>query len=112
MISDDADIESLAEGFRLSQSYDSLHHFASESPWDINDVLEQTVGILKTLPEDRRLHEKGMLIIDDTLIEKYGKLMSAVGKLWDHSENRWLEYAHCLIGLCWADHRKLRYITV
>jgi SRSO17 transposase len=109
MVSDDADIEALASGYRLSQSYDSLHHFVSESPWDINDVLKHTVGVLKNLPHGQGLHEQGMLIIDDTLIEKYGKLMEAAGKLWDHSQGRYLNYAHCLVGLCWADHKKLRY---
>ena len=109
MISDHADIEALASGYRLAQSYDALHHFVSESPWDINDVLEQTVGVLKNLPDGQGLHEQGMLIIDDTLIEKYGRLMEAAGKLWDHSQGRYLNYAHCLVGLCWSDHKKLRY---
>jgi len=109
MISDHADIEALASGYRLSQSYDALHHFVSESPWEINDVLDHTVGVLKNLPDGQGLHEQGMLIIDDTLIEKYGKLMEAAGKLWDHSQGRYLNYAHCLVGLCWSDHKKLRY---
>jgi len=109
MVSNEANIEALASGYRLSQSYDSLHHFVSESPWDINDVLGFTVSILKNLPHGQSLHEQGMLIIDDTLIEKYGKLMEAAGKLWDHSQGRYLNYAHCLVGLCWSDHKKLRY---
>jgi hypothetical protein len=109
LVSNDADIESLAEGYRINQSYDNLHHFVADSPWEINHVLEQTVRTLKNLPDGQRLHELGMLIIDDTLIEKFGKLMEAAGKLWDHSQGRYLNYAHCLVGLCWADHRKLRY---
>lgn len=35
--------------------------------------------------------------------------MEAAGKLFDHSEGRYLEYARCLVGLCFADHKKLRY---
>ncbi|MBI3293226.1 MAG: IS701 family transposase [Deltaproteobacteria bacterium] len=109
MVSDHADIEALSEGYRLSQSYDALHHFVSDRPWEINDVLEQTVRVIKQLPDGQRFHEKGMLIIDDTIIEKFGKLMEAAGKLWDHSKGRYLPYAHCLVGLVWADHQKLRY---
>lgn len=108
-VSDEANVQSLAEGFRISQSYDSLHNFVSESPWDIDDVLEQTVRILKNLPDEERLTEEGILIIDDSLIEKYGKLMDLAGKLYDHSRQRYLDYAHCLVGLCWTDSRKLRY---
>lgn len=108
-VADEANIEALAEGYRLSQSYDALHHFVNGSPWEINDVLEQTVGVLKSLPPGQCVHDRGMLIIDDTLIEKYGKLMEAAGTLYDHSQGRYLSYAHCLVGLCWADHQKLRY---
>lgn len=109
LVADKANIEALAEGYRLSQSYDALHHFVSESPWEINDVLEQTVSVIKALSDNQGFHNKGMLIIDDTLIEKYGKLMEAAGKLYDHSQGRYLEFAHCLVGLCWADHQKRRY---
>lgn len=109
LLTDAGNIEALSEGYRMSQSYDALHHFVSEGTWDINDVLEQTIEVIKQLPDGQSFHDKGMLILDDTLIEKYGKMMEAVGKLWDHSESRYLEYAHCLVGLCWADHKKLRY---
>ena len=109
MVADEANIEALAEGYRLSQSYDRLHHFAAESPWEVNDVLEHTVSIIKALPYGQCFHDKGILIIDDTLIEKYGRLMESVGKLYDHSQGRYLKYAHCLVGLCWSDHKKLRY---
>lgn len=109
VISDEANIEALAEGFQLSQSYDALHHFVSEPAWDINHVLDHSVSLIKSLPDGQRFHEKGMLIIDDTLIEKFGKLMEGAGKLYDHAKGGYLEYAHCLVGLCWADHKKLRY---
>ena len=108
-VSDKADIQSLSEGYKISQSYDSLHNFVSESPWDINNVLEKTVSIIKNLPEGERFHEDGLLIIDDSLIEKFGKAMELAGKLYDHSQQRYLEFAHCLIGLCWTDSKKLRY---
>lgn len=35
--------------------------------------------------------------------------MAAVGKLYDHAEARYLEYAHCLLGLIYANHKQLRY---
>lgn len=109
MITDDANIEALSEGYRLSQSYDRLHHFVSVSPWDVNDVLSQTISIIKTLPPDRSFSADGALLIDDTLIEKFGEFMDGVGKLYDHSQSRYLEYAHCLVSLVYANHKELRY---
>lgn len=108
-VADEANIEALSEGYRLSQSYDRLHHFVSESPWDVNDVLSQTISIIKTLPTDRSFSEGGSLLIDDTLIEKFGEFMDGVGKLYDHSQSRYLEYAHCLVALIYANHKELRY---
>lgn len=109
MVTDKADIEALSEGYKAVQSYDRLHHFATEASWEINDVLERSASTIKQLPFGQRCHDNGMLIIDDSLIEKYGKAMAAVGKLWDHSQGRYLEYAHCLVGLIYADHKGLRY---
>lgn len=108
-VSNEANIEALSEGYRMSQSYDRLHHFVTESPWDVNDVLERNVSVIKELPTDRSFSEEGYLLIDDTLIEKFGEHMEAVGKLYDHAESRYLEYAHCLLGLIYANHKQLRY---
>lgn len=109
MITNKADIAALSEGYRMQQSYDRLHYFISESPWDINNVLEKTVSVIKQLPADRRFTTDGLLILDDTLIEKYGKTMEGSGKLWDHSQSRWLEHAHNLVGLVYGNHTGLRY---
>lgn len=109
LITNKADIAALSEGYRMSQSYDRLHYFISESPWEINDVLEKTVSVIKHLPADRTFSADGMLILDDTLIEKYGKAMEGTGKLWDHSDGRWLEHAHNLAGLVYGNHKALRY---
>lgn len=109
MVTNKADIAALSEGYRMQQSYDRLHYFVSESPWDINNVLEQTVSVIKQLPEDRTFRPNGMLILDDTLIEKYGKVMEGTGKLWDHAKSRWLDHAHNLVGLTYGDHKAIRY---
>jgi SRSO17 transposase len=109
MVSNEANLDALSEGYRAAQSYDRLHHFVSNASWDINDVLEKTVSVIKQMPTDRTFTPDGMLVIDDTLIEKYGKLMEGAGKLWDHSQSRWLPYAHNLVGLAYANHRHLRY---
>lgn len=109
IIEDKADIEALSQGYKAAQSYDRLHQFVQGSPWEINNVLEETVKIIKNLPEGQCFHGRGMLIIDDTLIEKCGKYIEEAGKLYDHAQGRYLEHAHCLVGLCWSDNQKLRY---
>ena len=76
----------------------------------MEDVLKTSISIIKHLPDQsKRFHSKGWLIIDDSLIEKFGKLMEAVSKQYDHSDNRYLKYAHCLVALVYADKNRNRY---
>jgi SRSO17 transposase len=65
-----------------------MHHFVSDSPWDVNDVLSRTITTIKALPSDRSFSADGSLLIDDTRIEKIGESMEVVVKLYDHSESR------------------------
>ncbi len=109
MITNKADIQALSEAYRMQQSYDLLHYFISESPWEINTVLEKRVSVIKPLPSERTFITERMLILDDTLIEKYGKFMEGTGKLWDHAKRQWLSHAHCLVGLVYGTHKQLRY---
>ncbi len=86
IINDRANIQALAQGFRKNGSYEGLHHFLSESYWDYEKILETSISVIKHLDEAHSFSEKGWLVIDDTLIEKYGKHMSAVGKFYNHSQ--------------------------
>jgi len=110
IINDEADIQALSEGFELGKHYDSLHHFLSESSWDIEEVFKASISVIKHLPDpSRRFSPKGYLIIDDSLIEKFGKFMEATSKLYDYNEKKYLEYAHCLVSLFYLDHHGNRY---
>jgi len=110
IINDQADISALSKGFEQGKHYDSLHHFTSESYWNMEDVLKTSISIIKHLPDQsKRFNSKGWLIIDDSLIEKFGKFMEAVSKQYDHCCNRYLQYAHCLVVLIYADKNGNRY---
>lgn len=110
IVNDQADIQALSSSFNLGKHYDSLHHFLSESSWDIEEVFRTSILMIKHLPDtSRSFSDKGYLLIDDTLIEKFGKFMEATGKLYDHNDGRFLDYAHCLVALIYVDCRGNRY---
>jgi len=109
IINDKANVQALAQGFRRNGGYDGLHHFLSESFWDYEKVLETSISVIKHLDETHSFSEKGWLVIDDTLIEKYGKYMEAVGKFYDHSKGCFIEYAHNLLLLLYVDNRGNSY---
>lgn len=110
IINDHADIDNLSKGFELGKHYDSLHHFVSESHWDIDEVMNTSVSVIKHLPDKNKcFNKKGWLIIDDSLIEKFGKFMEAISKQYDYSEQRYLKYSHCLVALTYIDKNNNRY---
>lgn len=109
IINDKANIRALAQGFRRGKSYDSLHHFLSEASWNYDKVIETSISVIKHLDEPFSFSEKGWLVIDDTLIEKYGKHIEATSKLYDHSKGCFLQYAHCLLLLLYVDHKGRKY---
>ncbi len=110
IVNDKADIQALSEGFELGKHCDSLHHFLSESFWDIEKVFATSISVIKHLPDlSRRFSPKGYFLIDDSLIEKFGQFMEVVGKLYDHSLGKYLEYAHCLVVLLYVEHHGNRY---
>ncbi len=110
MISDTFDIEALSKGFKVSQSYDALHHFVSEGDWSIDEVFNFNIGIIKQMPLDRTFTDDGILAIDDTLIEKFGKHIEGVSKQYDHAEGRYVQYAHNLLGLIYINPQEtIRY---
>lgn len=52
---------------------------------------------------------QGWLVIDDVIIDKSGKKIEMVGKLYDHAQGKYLDYAHCLVQLWYADSRGIGY---
>ena len=68
------------------ESYNRLHHFVSESPWDQDDVNQERIDHLMKQVETRA-HGKtgpiGFLIGDDTTNPKTGKKMAGFG--FNHS---------------------------
>ena len=55
--------------------------------------MESSISAIKHLDEPLSFSRYRMASVDDTLIEKYGKHIEAVGKLYDHSKGCFLQYA-------------------
>lgn len=86
------DIASNALGGR-SQS--SLNRFLHRRQWP------EAVDRLR-LDEHARGRKGGVLVLDDTLIEKAGREMEGTGWLFDHSQNRSV-WCHCYVTSMYSD---------
>jgi len=108
VIGKDKNILKISEFIDHASTYDNLHHFISNSKWDWKNITNKMVEMIK---ENKHLKPlpTGWLVIDDVLIDKTGKHIEKVGKFFDHSENKYLDYAHCLVQLWYTDARGIGY---
>lgn len=108
VIGEDKNILKISEFIDHSATYDNLHHFISNSNWDYRAITDKMVEVIKA---DKYLKPlpTGWLVIDDVLIDKTGKHIEMVGKFFDYSENKYLDYAHCLVQLWYVDARGVGY---
>lgn len=87
----------------IKQSRISMNRLMTECPWDTSKVNMERLEELQKHNETR-WSKDGILIIDDTIMEKEGKEIPYVGKFYDHSQNRFVD-GHCIVSTHYADHK-------
>ena len=66
-----------------------LNRFLTAADWDVTALNGARLDFLQQ-DADTRYHERGVIPIDNTLIDHDGKLIADVGWFWDHAEQRYL----------------------
>ena len=64
-----------------------LNRFVTQAPWDVEQLNERRLDWHQRDPQTR-YSERGMIPIDNTLVDHAGKLIEDVGYYWDHAEKR------------------------
>ena len=65
-----------------------LNRFLTEAPWD-EDALNEARIDWHQEDATTRFSERGVIAIDNVLIDHYGKTIEDVGYFWDHAEDRY-----------------------
>jgi hypothetical protein len=73
-----------------------LNRFMTEVEWDVQALNVARIEWLQQF-EDMKFHERGMIPLDDVLIEKSGKSIKDSGSFWDHSESRYMHAQDLII---------------
>jgi len=94
----------MAERFVEGVSQRGLNRFLTEYEWDAEELNLRRIKLLQDDPE-MRWHNKGVVLIDDSLIEKTGKLIPGAGRLYDHNSNSFV-HAQNIVTSHYADWRK------
>lgn len=87
----------------MKQSIRSMNRLMTEYPWDTGKINMERLEELQKHNETR-WSKYGIIIIDDTIMEKTGKDIPYVGKLYDHSEGRFVN-GHCIVSTHYADDK-------
>lgn len=64
-----------------------LNRFLNEAQWDVNELNARRLEMLQEEPATR-YSDRGVIAIDNVLIDHTGKLIDDVGWFWDHAEGR------------------------
>lgn len=64
-----------------------LNRFVTQAPWDVEQLNERRLEWHQRAPQTR-YSERGVIPIDNTLVDHAGKLIEDVGYYWDHAEKR------------------------
>jgi hypothetical protein len=66
-----------------------LNRFLTDADWDVETINDARLAFLQR-DQDTRYHPRGVIALDNTLIDHEGKLIEDVGWFWDHADKRHL----------------------
>ena len=88
MIAKNKTITGMTSELTNASDQSCLNRFLTEVEWDENAVNEARIDWLQQF-DDTRFHDRGVIGLDDVLIDKTGKFIKDSGTFWDHSEQRY-----------------------
>ncbi len=84
-----------------SRNQSSLNRLLTESPFSLEELNRARLSMLASLP-GTRIKPKGVLGVDDTLLQHYGQDFEKIAKLFDHVSQTYV-WAHDLVTVHYSD---------
>jgi Transposase DDE domain. len=88
MISENKTIAGMTAEMPNASDQSCLNRFLTEVEWDEHAVNQARIDWLQQF-DDTKFHPRGVIAIDDVLLDKTGKFIKDSGTFWDHSEQRY-----------------------
>jgi hypothetical protein len=87
VVSENKTVSGISAEFVETTDQSCLNRFLTSADWDVDEL---NVRRLEWLQEDPTTQycDRGVIALDDVLIDHYGKLIEDVGWFWDHAEQR------------------------
>src|SRR5215475_8289486 len=75
--------------FAVTTDQSCLNRWLNEVAWDVTALNDRRLAWLQEEPKTR-YHARGVMAIDNTLVDHAGKRIEDVGWFWDHAHERYI----------------------
>ncbi len=87
MVAERKTISGINREFAITTDQSCLNRWLTETTWDVHALNERRLEWLQRDPKTR-YSPRGVIAIDNTLVDHSGKLIEDVGWFWDHANER------------------------
>jgi len=87
MIAERKTVSGINREFALTTDQSCLNRCLTEVQWDVQTLNDRRLAWLQQVPQTR-YSSRGVIAIDNTLVDHEGKLIEDVGWFWDHADER------------------------
>ena len=87
MVAERKTVSGINREFALTTDQSCLNRWLTEVQWDVQTLNDRRLAWLQQVPQTR-YSSRGVIAIDNTLVDHEGKLIEDVGGFWDHADER------------------------
>ena len=87
IVAENKTISGINREFALTTDQSCLNRWWTEVQWDVSALNDRRLAWLQQAPQTR-YSVRGVIAIDNTLVDHAGKLIEDVGWFWDHADQR------------------------
>ena len=89
MVADRKNVSAINAEFAVTTDQSCLNRWLTQVPWDAEQLNEHRLAWLQG-HRSTRYSARGVIAIDNTLVDHHGKMIEDVGWFWDHADKRHL----------------------
>ena len=87
IVAENKTVSGIKREFALTTDQSCLNRWLTEVAWDVTTLNDRRLAWLQQAPQTR-YSARGVIAIDNTLVDHTGKLIEDVGWFWDHADER------------------------
>jgi hypothetical protein len=87
MVAERKTVSGINREFVITTDQSCLNRWLTEVEWDVHTLNDRRLAWLQQAPQTR-YSSRGVIAIDNTLVDHEGKLIEDVGWFWDHADER------------------------